>query len=205
MCAILLGKLGIKIMLTFAEKYKNNGKYSQFGEQGIIDECLRRIKPDIKKAFEFGAPTFEFCSNTAHLYDLGWSVQMFDINHPTDARIEQAEITPENVNHYINGPVSVLSIDTDGQCYPIWKAYTGRPDIVIIEVNSSIPPTVDEIPGDRGASYKSMVELGLRKGYFVVTHTGNIIFCLTKYKHLFPDITGNPVKDYQLYFNTMHL
>lgn len=201
-------------MLTFAKKYGKN-VFSQFGEDGIIEECLRRIDPKEKTAVEFGAPSWEFCSNTAYLAEKGWDVRMYDIDHNADPRIKQAEITPDNVNFIVNSPSipSVLSMDTDGPDYRLWAAYRGdwqafgEPDIVIIEIDSSVAPPKEQFPFElhQGASYISMVRLGLIKGYFVICHTGNIIFCLKKYRHLFPEITGDPIKDHELYFNTSHL
>jgi hypothetical protein len=190
-------------MLTFAAKYARN-VYSQNGEDGIIEECINRIQPFFKTAVEIGAPSWNFCSNTAYLYDKGWNVEMYDIN-PNDSRIIALEVTPENVFHTCFTLPDVLSIDIDNNDYHIWKALNYQAPIVIIEINSSIPPNIDEIPGDRGASYKSMVELGIDKGYFLLCHTGNLIFILNKYKELFPEVTGDGLSNYHDYFNTSFL
>lgn len=191
-------------MLTFLEKYKSPGKYSQNSEHGIITECLRRINPEVKTGCEFGAPNFYYCSNLAQLSEEGWDIKMFDIDENIDARIKQAKITPENVNELV-GDVTILSIDCDNDDYHIWKAYKYKPAIVIIEINSSIPPTVDEIPGNRGASFKSMTELAINKGYSIVAHTGNLILVWNKHKHFFPELTGYPIRDHELYFNKSFL
>lgn len=192
-------------MLTFYHKYKDPGKYSQNAEWGILKECLRRIDPENKTAIEFGAPSFYYCSNIAQLEEEGWKIRMYDINENIDVRVKRAEITPDNINDIIGGNCEVLSIDIDNNDYHVWKAYKYKPAIVIIEINSSIPPTVDEIPGNRGASYKSMMELAINKGYFLVAHTGNMIFVWNKYKKHFPEITGYPITDHELYFNTSYL
>lgn len=188
-------------MLTFASKYGCN-VYSQFGEDGIIDEAIRRIKPEVKTCIEFGGADGYYCSNTRHLIDQGWTGKMYDM-HPGHPSVEKKEITPENVNDI--GDCTVLSIDTDNNDYHIWKAYKFKPAIVIIEINSSVDPMVDMIPGEHGASFKSMVELAINKGYFLLAHTGNCIFVWNKYKHLFPEIKGYPIKDHELYFNKSHL
>lgn len=197
-----LGKLGT--MLTFADKYKFN-VFSQNGEDGIISELIHRIKPTIKTAVEFGCPSFEYCSNTALLARNGWQVRMYDINPNDDPRIHQAEITVDNVNEIVGHPI-LLSIDIDNDDYHVWKAYEGKPDIVIIEINSSIPPGITEIPGDRGASYSAMVRLGLDKGYNLVCHTGNLIFILHKHIGLFPELKGfHPIIDSDKFFNKSFL
>ncbi len=188
-------------MLTFAAKYARN-VHSQNGEDGIIEECISRIMPDIHTAVEIGAPTWNFCSNTAYLAEKGWDVTMYDI-FPNDPRVINKEITPENINQI--GNPTVLSIDIDNNDYHVWKAYDKNPVIGIIEINSSIPSNIDMIPGDRGASYKSMVELGLSKGYFLLCHTGNCLFILNKYRDLFPEIIGDGLSNSELYFNKSFL
>lgn len=193
-------------MLTFAAKYARN-VYSQNGEDGIIEEILKRIAlpEEEAKAVEFGAPSWSYCSNTALLADNGWSVRMYDIDPNADPRIEQARITPHSVNEIIGWAISVLSIDVDNDDYHIWEAYAGKPAIVVIEINSSIDPWMIMTPGDRGASYRSMVALGLSKGYFLAAHTGNLVFVREKYHGLFPEITGHPIEEFNLYFNRSFL
>jgi hypothetical protein len=181
-------------MIEFAKRYARNS-FSQNGEDGIIAECLKRMCIKEGVSVEFGAPDKFYCSNTQALR--GWTKFFYDLSE-SDGVIKK-EITTENVNEL---PIcEVLSIDTDGADWYIWKAYTGKPKIVIVEINSSFPPHVSHISLDRGSSYKSMVELGLSKGYFLLCHTGNLIFILNEYKALFPEITGDPLYNSELYFN----
>lgn len=185
-------------MLTFAQKHAHN-RYSQNGEDGILNECIVRIQPHFDHAVEFGAADGEFCSNTLNLYHHKmWDVVMYDLvaNPPL---VEAKEITPENVNEIPD--CSVLSIDIDGNDYLVWMAYQGKPDIVIIEINSSLPPMREHFTKDRGASYITMLKLGIAKGYFLLCHTGNLIFILNKHRHLFPEIEGDGINNYELYFN----
>lgn len=176
-------------------KYKAN-TYSQFGEDGIIAECLRRINPSLKVAVEFGGHNGTFCSNTALLRDQGWVVYMYDLQ-ATPPHVQEKRITPENVNELPE--CSLLSIDCDGPDYGIWEAYRGQPDIVIIEVNSSKQPTAMTPVNDMqdGTAFLPMKLLGEKKGYFMVCHTGNIIFAHNKHKGRFPDADET--------FNTSHL
>ena len=192
-------------MLTFLEQYSDHGKYSQNGEFGILQECLKRIKPKIKTACEFGAPSFYYCSNVAQLEEEGWKIKMFDIDEQVDARIKRAKISPNNVNEVVGHNVSVLSIDIDNDDYHVWKAYRGKPAIVIIEINSGIEPVLDMIPGDSGSSYKSMTELGISKGYFLLCHTGNLIFIDNQYSDLFDEIDHDPIGNHHLFFNRSFL
>jgi len=103
------------------------------------------------------------------------------------------------------GDPTVLSMDVDNDDYLLWLALETRPDVVVIEINSGVAPMSLMIPGRQGASYRSMAMLGMAKGYMLVAHTGNMIFVLEKYRDLFPEVTGDPIRDYELYFNTMHL
>lgn len=200
----LFGNHGKKSnMLTFAEKYKFN-VYSQNGEDGIIAELITRINPQVKTAVEFGCPSFAYCSNTALLANNGWEVTMYDRDFNDDTRILEKMITVDNVNEI--GEPTLLSIDIDNNDYHVWKAYKGKPDIVIIEINSSIEPGIEMIPGDMGASYSSMVRLGLDKGYNLIAHTGNLIWLLNKHIGKFPEFAGyHPLKDSHLFFNKSFL
>lgn len=170
-------------MLDFVLKYGYN-TYSQNGEDGIIEECIKRINPDLKVAVEFGGVDGVFCSNTA---SLGWKRFLYDIE-PSDFSVEKKEITPENVNQLPE--CEVLSIDIDGNDYEVWKAYEGKPAIVIIEINSSLIPEDDHFSIGKGSSFSTMLKLGIEKGYFLLCHTGNMIFVLNEYKDLFPEVKG---------------
>lgn len=184
-------------MLTFASRYGGNIT-SQNGENSIIAEIIDRISLIPGLAIEFGAPTKQYCSNIYPL-PLPWRKVYYDID-PQEEGIIKAEITPENVNEWI-APCKILSIDIDGNDYRVWQAYRHQPDIVIIEINSSLPPDRDYFNIVSGASYKIMAELGISKGYFVVCHCGNIIFVLDKYRELFPDIEGDGLRNWEMYFN----
>lgn len=53
------------------------------------------------------------------------------------------------------------------------------PKIVIIEINSSYPPgdaTVHGSSQGSGSSFSATIDLGRRKGYRAVCHTGNLFF-----------------------------
>lgn len=191
-------------MLTFATKYGGN-VYSQFGEDGIIQECLNRINPSLRVCTEFGGHDGTFCSNTALLRDQGWTSFMYDLE-ACPPHVMKQEVTPENVNQVVR-PCSVLSIDVDGNDYNIWKCCEGKPDIAIIEINSSLPPfTVQPISHPQhGTQYTDMVSLGISKGYFLLCHTANCVFVLNKHRHLFPEIIGDGLSNYTEYFNPAHL
>jgi len=191
-------------MLSFQDKYKKDTT-SQNGENGILEEIIHRIAPKLHYglAVEFGCPFVKYCSNIFPLTDR-LEKRYLDIN-PQEEGITKAEITSENVNEVLPSGMFLCSIDVDGQDLWIWKALKQQPQIVVIEVNSSILPPEEVLPGDRGASYMAMLKLGIEKGYFLVVHTGNEIFLRNEFRHLFPEIIGDGITNWVDYFNRSHL
>ena len=99
--------------------------------------------------------------------------------------IKNEKVTAENIQqllHKYDIPQSfdLLSIDIDFNDYWVWKAITDyAPRVVVIEFNSSIPPTESRVvpydPHARwdgtnyfGASLLALTKLGLEKGYTLV-------------------------------------
>jgi hypothetical protein len=154
-------------MIEFVEKYGYN-KYSQNNEDGIIEECLKRMKIEIGSCCEFGAADGYFCSNTRALIEKGWRFTMLEAENGQF-------VTPENVNELVPD-CDVLSIDIDGNDYAVWKAYDKKPKIVIIEINSSLDPEEDFFEPERGCNFSKMLKLGIEKRYDLLCHTGNMIF-----------------------------
>lgn len=77
----------------------------------------------------------------------------------------------------------LLSIDIDGMDYYIWESLVlYSPKLVIVEFNPTIPSYVDFIQKKNfeikhGSSSKSLVKLGLSKGYVLIAKTHcNVIF-----------------------------
>lgn len=167
------------------KQFLHVGKYSQQGEEGIINEALKRLKIKRGVAYEFGAPTKSYCSNTYHLAEKGFDCVFLDSN-PQEEGIIKAFITPENVNELVPD-CDVLSVDLDGNDYKVWKAYTGKAKIVIIEINSSLDPDEDYFTIDEGCNFSMMNKLAKSKGYELLIHTGNLIYVQKEHAHLFPD------------------
>lgn len=210
-------------MLTFAAKYGHN-VYSQFGEDGILQEVVSRLR--IKKGLicEFGAHDGSFCSNSKLLiHEYGWYASLIeadpnlyrqccDTHLENDAVwVKQAMVLPSNVNSIVPMTCDILCIDVDGIDAAIWQAYIGEPKVVVIEINSSVDPLSDLFADpEKGSSYKSMFELGYSKGYFLLCHTANMIFVKLKYMKLFPEVITaaglalHPISNIELFFNTAH-
>ena len=158
---------------------------SQFDEDQII--------PTLFSFCEFGAADGIRLSNTALLYEAGWigtyiepssDFEKLLINRP-NATCLKAFITAENVNELVPD-VDVLSIDIDGNDYWVWKAYEGRPKVVIVESNLRMMEGVHPYDSEfrlqskkdpYGASPDALRELASEKGYTEVCMTGvNLIF-----------------------------
>lgn len=201
-------------MITFYNKYGGNVTYSQNGEEKILIECLKRLNLTTGNCVEIGGHDGKYLSNTALLIDNGWTGKFveadFDLwqkacsnwQHNKNVKCQCSFVNEENVNAFVNSDCEVLSIDTDGVDYKIFKALTARPKIIIIEIDSSLPPDVTGFNSEGGASYIEMVKLGIEKGYFLLCHTGNLILVDKQYRKLFPEIVGDGVDNAELYFKT---
>lgn len=176
---------------------KETKKYSQSGEDGVIQSIINSIGVYNKYYVEFGEHAHSRGSNTAYLRENGWDGLVIGIN-PIVPHIYKAKITAENINDIFeknNVPkiFDVLSIDIDGNDYWVWKALNYDPRVVVIEFNSNIPSsvscTIKYNPNHvyrrnkyYGASLLAMKKLGEQKGYSLIYTTGclNAFFVKTE-------------------------
>jgi hypothetical protein len=185
--------------------YKKN-YYSQFGEDGIIEEILFRlsqVKLD-KWCVEFGAWDGVYCSNTCHLIkNKGYNAVLIEGDKSKFSELKKN--FPQNnvhkVNKYINieGAKSLenilsetpipkdfdfLSIDIDGADYYIFEGLNNyKPKIICIEFNPSIPNTVDfKQPKDinirQGSSALAINRLANHKRYKTIAATNSNLILL---------------------------
>jgi hypothetical protein len=198
-------------VLTFLQKYGAN-VHSQNLEDGIIQECVRRI-PDLNHVcVEVGANDGLWLSNTRLLIEQGWSGRMIESDfrlwgqcsanwkHNPKVKCTCSRVDGDNVNAFIDDSCDVLSLDTDGSDYEIFKGLRAKPKIVIVEVDSSIPPGDEGFNSEGGASYRTMLKLAIERGYFLLCHTGNLILVDSAYRHLFPEIVGDGLSNASDYF-----
>ena len=126
--------------------------------------------------------------------------------------IKKEKITVENIEELFqkyNVPIffDLLSIDIDFNDYWVWKAITNyHPRVVVIEYNSSIPPTESRVvPYDPeavwdgtnyfGASLLALQNLGNEKGYTLVgcdSNGVNAFFCKSE---LVKEIKIKPIRN----------
>ena len=182
-------------------KYRKN-VYSQNGEDGVIGKLLEdlKIKNNIT-ACEFGAWDGKHYSNTYNLVSKCSKLLMIEGDEIRFQALiktsnENSNIIP--VNKYVttsgkncldeilkdnNFPsdFDILSIDTDTNDLDIWESLKNfTPKIVIIEINSRIPPGILQRHNPRENKYQnsfsSTAEVGNEKFYTPICHTGNLIF-----------------------------
>ena len=184
-------------------KFSKN-KYSENGEDGIIAEILERLELNIAKNLwcaEFGAWNGVLSSNTFALVEKGWYAVYVEGNSkryqdlrktakkyskiiPIEAFVEKHSNEPNSLDNILaktNIPkdFNLLSIDIDSYDCEVWESLSNyQPKVVIIEINSSIPPGIiwwhtDKTPGN---TFTATLNVGKKKGYELVCHTGNLIF-----------------------------
>jgi hypothetical protein len=210
-------------MLSFVQKHGYN-VHSQNGEDGIILECLLRMDYWPGHAVEIGANDGLWMSNTRNILERGasgemprWSGLLVESDFALyqrcvgnwkdnrSVRVQCCHVNGTNINAFVDDRCDVFSSDTDGADYEIFAGLKAKPKIVIVEIDSGYPPDESIFNRDGAASYRPMVELGIEKGYFLLCHTGNIVFVVNEYRHLFPEIVGDGLTNSELYFNTSWL
>lgn len=199
----------------------SDSAYSQFGEDGIIAEILRRLESAVALdgwCAEFGAWDGLHLSNTCKLIrERSYSAVLIE-GDPARAE-ELARNFPEQnvlkVCRFVNfeGPDSLdrifsetpipsdfdfLSIDVDGVDYYIFESLRNyRPKVVCIEFNPSIPNAVDFVQAkdftvNQGSSGRAITRLARSKDYALVASTPcNLIFVDAAYLHV---VTADEVR-----------
>lgn len=139
--------------------------FSQFGEDGIIQEIFKRIGTTNRYFVEFGVET-GVETNSTYLLHQGWQGLWIDGSSKFTQSIQQhfskviaskrltvltSFITAENIESlFAQGGVpeefDLLSIDIDRNDYHVWNAITHyKPRVVVIEYNAIFPPGHDFI------------------------------------------------------------
>lgn len=207
--------------------------YSQNGEDGVIAELLQRLargSVDLSNwCVEYGAWDGKHLSNTFALVEKGWKAVYIEGDSlkckdllitakkypgivPVEAFVARESGDPNSLGALLaNTPLpknfDLLSVDIDSYDLETWEGLIGYdPKIVVIEINSSIPPGVlhrcDE--NMSGNSFTSTLDVAHRKGYELVCHTGNMIFVKSELMH-FIAIDPLYVKNPYLLFNSAWL
>lgn len=195
-------------MLTFVNKFAGN-IYSQNGEDLIVAECLRRMGITTGHAIEIGGNDGQWMSNTRLLIEQGWSGEFYEAEwslnlkceanwaHRKDVKCICSKVDGHNVNAFVKDDCDLLSMDTDGEDFEIFKGLQAKPKIVIVEIDSRL---IDGFSAQGGAGFRPMAQLGISKGYLLLCHVGNLIFIDRQYQELFPEINVDPLEHPEAYF-----
>jgi hypothetical protein len=199
-----------RMYISYIEMYSNKfynvyqkNIHSQNGEDGIVEELLKRLNIESGYVCEFGAWDGIHLSNTFNLVqnknfnavfiegdenrynDLLNTVEKFPNIIPIKAYVDHND-TSNSLDNLLKKTIipndfDILSIDIDSYDYQVWQSLkVYKPKIVIIEINSSTKVNNSEwihTPGKYdGTGFKPTYDLGIEKGYKFILHTGNMFF-----------------------------
>ena len=183
-----------------------NNIYSQNGEDGIIEEIIKRLNITNKNNWcvEFGAWDGKYLSNTYNLVKNGWNAIYIEGDKNKFQDLLQTKKENNNIiaiNKYVSknknsascldnilkntkipSKFEILSIDIDSYDLEVWESIISyKPKIVIIEINSEYLPGIIKWHSDKnenvnGNSFSATLEVGKGKGYKLIFHSGNMIF-----------------------------
>ncbi len=170
--------------------------YSQNDQDGIIEKLCEIL--DISKGtfIEFGCGD-GMENNTRYLNLKGWKGLWLDSDSEkvrfirdkfTNANLDvlYKKVTVDNINDVIleylkakDSDLDLLSIDTDWNDYYLFEALNFKPQIIVIEYNSHIPPNIsltvprnDDAVWDGSAYYgtslKALNDIAIKKDYVLV-------------------------------------
>ena len=171
--------------------------FSQNGEDGILEEILRRVGAPDTYFVELGAETGAEGNCVLLARERGWQGLFIEADqgkyvelaaryreHP-GVRTVAGRVTSSNIEELLAAnevppEFGLLSIDIGGNDYWVWSAMRRwRPRVVVIEYNAAFPPprrwVMKENPDHAwdgtsyyGASLTSLVRLGREKNYVLV-------------------------------------
>jgi hypothetical protein len=169
----------------YADPRRLNGyefkAFSQFGEDGIVQEVFRRIGTTNRHFVEFGVEA-GLENNTAYLLFQGWSGLWIEPVHACVSAIEtglaalvragrlkvfEELVTADNVEQLfaraaVPAEPDLLSIDIDGNDYHVWRRIERyRPRVVVIEYNATFPPPGEWVmPYEPGHRWNGTIKFG---------------------------------------------
>lgn len=136
--------------------------FSQWGEDGIIQNLLEHVVVERPIFVEFGVENYVESNTRFLLTNNQWSGLVIDgsaenidyirrdpIYWATNLKAQHSFITKDNINELllrngISGDIGLLSVDIDGNDYWVWQAINAiSPRIIICEYSSQFGPTAE--------------------------------------------------------------
>lgn len=183
-------------------------KYSQNGEDAIIDAIFKRIKPTHKVVVECGAADGIWFSNSRNLVEQGWKALLIEGDDDAFKRLFNRYKADDNValenrtvqasgpdrfdaifaEHGLPEAFDLLVIDVDGMDYYLWNSLVNyRPTVVICEYNPDADPMFVPAYGeeDENGRLKQAGKDAIRyvaqaKGYETVCGTATNLICVRR-------------------------
>lgn len=126
----------------------SKNKYSQTGEEIILQHIFSKIGTTNQYLVDFGAGDGFTLSNSALLLENGWNGLRMDGNNRGNQTVKQEFITPANIDrlfekYNVPNQFDLLSIDMDSCDFEVLHnilAYEYRPRIVCAEYNPAFAP-----------------------------------------------------------------
>jgi hypothetical protein len=198
----MIGSGAMDLLTLYARTHN-----SQFGEDGIIEECTRRLGlGGGSTILDVGASDGRECSNSLYLRDVhNWKRIIIEADEALFLRMEDhandrrvwAEITPQgadSIDAIADGQqVDVLSLDIDGEDYNVLKHLEMQPRLICAEFNQTIPIHLKISSPALGCSLSALCMLMAQKGYgFIGATHCNAFFVLLQDLYHFNDIDRRP-------------
>lgn len=201
--------------------------YSQFGEDGILEEVFRRLKIENGFFVEFGAADGIWLSNTRKLWKNGWKGVFIESNWASFIRLEQNYACDPNIlclNEFITSSpddsrgkmfdeivscycpgqeIDFLSIDIDGLDYLVLESLEVRPKIILIECGALWHPLQARVSEEvslyqcLGQSLSTMIRIGKDKGYQPICYTTNLFLVRDDLADIFREQSRDPLTLYR--------
>ena len=198
--------------------------FSQFGDDGIINQLLKELNIDTGVVVEFGAWDGLYCSNSYNLWrNKGFNAILIEANPQKANELIQLTSKVSNVEssqgiissnpnadnsldsilsrskfNINNDNLALISIDVDGDDYGIFSSIIKyRPAIFMVETAGGWPWDTEYI--GTGASLKSLTNLAITKDYTLVCCNGNAYFVRNDKLNLLKHYNSNlTIQDYHM-------
>lgn len=128
------------------QKVVPESRYSQMGEESIIDFIFKSIQPTNRFYVDIGAGDGFQLSNVRNLINQGWTGLMVDANNKGNKEVKQHLVNADNICdilklYKVPKIFDFLSLDIDGNDLYVLKSILSnyKPRVFIVEFNGTLP------------------------------------------------------------------